>query len=105
MSARTEAMQHRSSTLVSRNVIVARRRTSVRLEPVMWDALRDIGRRRGKSVNEIISDIDRERTASSLTAAIRIYLVEFYREGLRREEVSDDPTNEGIGRVGEREPA
>src|ERR1043166_618006 len=98
-------MERRSSTLVSRNVFVARRRTSVRLEPVMWDALRDIASREGRSVNEIIGDIHHERTASTLTAAIRTYVVQFYRDGLRREEVAGDRKNESADRVGKGGPA
>lgn len=67
------------SSLVIRNVVVGGRRTSVRLEPVMWDALQEIARRQKLSVHDLVTDIDRGRTASSLTAAIRVYIVDFYR--------------------------
>jgi predicted DNA-binding ribbon-helix-helix protein len=68
-----------SSSLVIHNVVVAGRRTSVRLEPVMWEALQDIARRQERTVHDVVTQIDRERTASSLTAAIRVYIVGFYR--------------------------
>ena len=67
------------SSLVIRNVVVAGHRTSVRLEPVMWDALQDIARRLRVTTHDLVTDIDGERTASSLTAAIRVYIVDFYR--------------------------
>jgi predicted DNA-binding ribbon-helix-helix protein len=67
------------SSLVIHNVVVAGRRTSVRLEPVMWDALHDIALRRRTRMHSLIIEIDRERTASTLTAAIRVYIVDFYR--------------------------
>ena len=67
------------SSLVIRNVVVAGRRTSVRLEPVMWEALQDIARREERTIHDLVTQIDRERTASSLTAAIRVYIVGFYR--------------------------
>jgi predicted DNA-binding ribbon-helix-helix protein len=67
------------SSLVIHNVVVGRHRTSVRLEPVMWDALQDIARRHRVTLHTLVTDIDRERTASSLTAAIRVYIVDFYR--------------------------
>ena len=67
------------SSLVIRNVVVAGHRTSVRLEPVMWEALADIAGRRGQTVNEVVTEIDRDRSASSLTAAIRVYIVDYYR--------------------------
>jgi len=68
-----------TSSLVIRNVVVAGHRTSVRLEPVMWEALRDISVRRKVTIHDLVTEIDRERTASSLTAAIRVYIVDFYR--------------------------
>lgn len=51
----------------------------MRLEPVMWDALQDITRRRSVTMHDLVTEIDRYRTASSLTAAIRVYIVDFYR--------------------------
>lgn len=71
--------EHAPSSLVIRNIVVAGHRTSVRLEPIMWDALHDIARRLQVSVHELVTEIDRERTASSLTAAIRVHIVDFYR--------------------------
>jgi len=67
------------SSLVIRNIVVAGHRTSVRLEPVMWEALREIARQRETNLNELVTEIDRRRNASSLTAAIRVYIVDFYR--------------------------
>jgi predicted DNA-binding ribbon-helix-helix protein len=68
-----------ASSLVIHNIVVGGHRTSVRLEPVMWDALQDIARREHVTVHDLVTDIDRKRTASSLTAAIRVYIVDFYR--------------------------
>ena len=45
----------------------------------MWDALHDIADRLRVTTHDLVTDIDRERTASSLTAAIRVYIVDFYR--------------------------
>lgn len=67
------------SSLAIHNVVVAGHRTSVRLEPVMWEALQEIARRQGLSVHDLVTEIDRQRAESSLTAAIRVYIVNFYR--------------------------
>jgi predicted DNA-binding ribbon-helix-helix protein len=67
------------SSLAIRNIVVAGRRTSVRLEPLMWEALREIAGRRGIGLNALITEIAQAREASSLTAAIRVYIVDFYR--------------------------
>ena len=76
--------ENSSSSLMIHNIVVAGHRTSVRLEPVMWDALHDIARRLRVTTHGLVTDIDRVRTASSLTAAIRVYIVDFYRAAALR---------------------
>lgn len=86
--ATAEAMGR--STLVSRNITVVGRRTSVRLEPEMWSALREIAKREGCKIHDICSLIHlRKNPDTSLTAAIRVFLMLYYRaaatdEGHRR---------------------
>ncbi len=78
------------TTLLSRNVTVGKRRTSVRLEPEMWDSLKDIARREGCSIHDVCTLVDlRKNPRTSLTAAIRVFLMLYYRlaateEGHRR---------------------
>ena len=67
------------STLVSRNVNLQDRRTSVRLEPAMWEALDEICRREGRNINDLCGLIDRQRRESKLTAAIRVFVMAYYR--------------------------
>lgn len=69
-----------SSGLVGRNITVTGKRTSIRLEPAMWDALHDIAERERMTIHQIASQIDRHRCqTSSLTAAIRVFILEYYR--------------------------
>lgn len=79
MPRRSPAHEPAPSSLVIHNVVVGGHRTSVRLEPVMWDALQDIALRLRLTMHDLVTGIDRERSASSLTAAIRVYIVDFYR--------------------------
>ena len=72
------------SSLLIRNIVVAGHRTSVRLEPMMWEALREIARREQKTLHQLVTDIDSRRTASSLTAAIRVHIVDYYRTAAAR---------------------
>ncbi len=67
-----------ASTLINRNVTVAGRRTSMRLEPAMWEALQHLCSREGKSLKELVTEIDRQRSESSLTAAIRVFLLRYF---------------------------
>ncbi len=68
-----------ASTLVNRNVIIAGRRTSLRLEPALWDALREVCRREGMTRHELCTWINRRRRASTLTAAVRVFIVSYFR--------------------------
>lgn len=80
------------STLVSRNITVLGRRTSVRLEPEMWTALRDIAQREKCRIHDICSLIQmRKNPRTSLTAAIRVFLMLYYRAS---------STEEGHARAG-----
>ncbi len=68
------------SSLINRNVVVAGRRTSVRLEAQMWDALFEIERREGRTVHEICTEVDAKRHESTLTSGLRVYILGYYRE-------------------------
>ena len=67
------------STLVSRNITLQDRRTSMRLEPAMWDALDEICRREGRTIHELCSMVEHQRRESKLTAAIRVFVMAYYR--------------------------
>jgi predicted DNA-binding ribbon-helix-helix protein len=68
-----------STTLQSRNVLIDRHRTSMRLEPEMWEALSDIARREGLSINHLCSRVSLGRKQSSLTSAMRVFVLAYYR--------------------------
>ena len=68
------------SSLISRNITVMGRRTSVRLEPEMWSALKNISKREGCTIHDLCSLIGlRKKQQTSLTAAIRVFLMLYYR--------------------------
>lgn len=68
------------STLVSRNITIFGRRTSVRLEPEMWVGLREIAEREQCNIHEICTLVSvRKSAGTSLTAAIRVFLMLYFR--------------------------
>lgn len=84
-----------SSTLEPRNIVVNGHRTSVRLEPEMWAGLEDILGRERLLVNRLCTLIDRQRSQSSLTAAIRVYVLSYFRTAATLAEETagqDEPT-------------
>jgi predicted DNA-binding ribbon-helix-helix protein len=52
------------------------KRTSIRLEPEMWRVLSALAAERGATLSALITEIDRTRNASSLSSAVRVYLLE-----------------------------
>lgn len=68
------------SGLVSRNVVVSGRRTSMRLEPVLWDALREICDREGKPMSELCSAVEQGKPSyATLTSSVRAFIVDYFR--------------------------
>lgn len=55
----------------------------MRLEPEMWEALETITRLSGLTLPKILSDVDLYRQQSSLTSAVRVFILHFYRAAAR----------------------
>ncbi len=68
------------SALLSRNVTVLGKRTSIRLESQMWTAIKEIADREHCTVHELCSLIAmRRKPGLSLTASIRIFLMLYFK--------------------------
>jgi len=68
-----------ASALVSRNVTVNGRRTSLRLEPELWESLEEIAHREGATVNDVVAAIDGRRSDGGLTSAVRTFVLGYFR--------------------------
>jgi predicted DNA-binding ribbon-helix-helix protein len=67
------------------------------MEQVMWNSLTDICRTEDRTINEVISMIDEKRADSNLTAAIRVFIICYYRDvahrtGMSRSGFSEAPS-------------
>ena len=64
---------------VKRSVEIAGHKTSISLEPLFWDMLREAAAREGVPVNALVARIDAERIAAEnppgLAGAVRLWLV------------------------------
>lgn len=69
---------------VKRSVEIAGHKTSISLEPMFWDLLRQAAHDEGIPVNALIARIDAERIAATmppgLGTAVRLWLVSNLRE-------------------------
>ena len=85
-SAQSHLTDELKTTLLSRNVTVSGRRTSVRLEPEMWSALRDIAQRERCAMHDICTLISlRKKARTSLTSAIRVFMMLYFRAASTKE--------------------
>ncbi len=70
---------------VKRSVEIAGHKTSITLEPVFWDLLRDQAEAKGLPINALVARIDAARLEAEqptgLASAIRQYLVAQLRRG------------------------
>lgn len=70
--------------MAKRSLTIAGHRTSISLEAPFWTALSEIAEAKGQSISGLVGEIDRERTGgTNLSAAIRVFVLEWYREGAR----------------------
>jgi predicted DNA-binding ribbon-helix-helix protein len=70
----------RSSSVRKRSVVIGGRRTSVSLEDAFWMALREIAVSQRARRTTLIAQIDGRREETNLSSAIRLFVLEFYRQ-------------------------
>jgi predicted DNA-binding ribbon-helix-helix protein len=68
------------SLVIKRSIILADRKTSVSLEDAFWKSLRKIAHERDETLSYQVSRIDANRKNANLSSAIRVFIVEFYKE-------------------------
>lgn len=79
-------LSKQSVGLISRNITVLGKRTSIRLERQMWNSLHDIAQREKCSVHDICSLVAQlKHNNLSLTASIRIFLMAYYKAAATEE--------------------
>jgi len=80
---------------VPRSVRIGGRRTSMRLETQFWEALRDVAERERSDVGEICTRIAKRSRNANLSSAVRVAMVDYYRELAGRQDAM--PTSDGAG--------
>jgi predicted DNA-binding ribbon-helix-helix protein len=68
-----------SSRLINRNVVAGRGRTSMRLEPELWDALLEICQREGQDISRLVRQIEAAGHSGGRTSAVRVFVVQYFR--------------------------
>ena len=67
------------SAVVKRSIVIAGHKTSVSLEDAFWKALKEIAGGRDTSMSDLVAAIDSERRHGNLSSAIRLFVLDYYR--------------------------
>lgn len=67
------------SRLVNRNVVAETGRTSMRLEPELWDALLEICEREGQDMSSLVRNVEQAAPPGGRTSAVRVYVMNYFR--------------------------
>jgi len=70
------------SLAVKRSIVLAGHKTSVSLEDAFWDELKEIASGRNITRTDLVGTIDSERRQGNLSSAIRLFVLDFYRNQL-----------------------
>jgi predicted DNA-binding ribbon-helix-helix protein len=70
------------SLVVKRSVVVAGHKTSVSLEDAFWKSLKEIAGYRHMTLSALLVAIDSERQHGNLSSAIRLFVLNYYRDQL-----------------------
>jgi len=69
-----------TSRLINRNVVAGRGRTSMRLEPELWDALSEICDREAQDMSTLVRRVEAAGHIGGRTSAVRVYILNYYRD-------------------------
>jgi predicted DNA-binding ribbon-helix-helix protein len=87
------------SSVVKRSIVVGGHKTSVSLEDAFWRGLKEIAGRRDISVSDLVAAIDSERQHGNLSSAIRLFVLDTYRNQLSDLKAGHDGTHEVAARA------
>ena len=79
-----------------RSIVIAGHKTSVSLEDAFWRTLKEIADRRHLTLSELVATIDAERQRGNLSSAIRLFVLDHYRDQVTELEARDK-TRELLG--------
>jgi predicted DNA-binding ribbon-helix-helix protein len=71
--------QEQLSLVTKRSIDIAGRKTSVSLEDLFWNALREIATAQGITTGKLVGSINAGRQHDNLSSAIRLFVLDHYR--------------------------
>ncbi len=77
-------MPGKEDELLRRSFRIAGHQTSLSMERAFWDEFRTLAQADGRSMTDLIAEIDTQRTAG-LSRAVRVYILKRLRTAVRRQ--------------------
>ena len=68
------------SPVAKRSIVLSGHKTSVSLEDAFWKELKAIANARDMTSSDLVEVIDAERQHGNLSSAIRLFVLDFYRQ-------------------------
>ena len=84
------------SLVVKRSIVIAGHKTSVSLEDAFWQTLKEIAHRRHMTLSDLVAAIDTGRPHGNLSSAIRLFVLDFYRNQLSEDLNQRDQAREAM---------
>jgi predicted DNA-binding ribbon-helix-helix protein len=80
------------STVIKHSIAINGQRTSISLEDAFWSTLKDIAHERHETVTHLVTSINANRRQfANLSSALRLFVLEFYKEQLARLDQEEIP--------------
>jgi predicted DNA-binding ribbon-helix-helix protein len=70
------------SPIVKRSIVIGGHKTSVSLEDAFWRGLKEIAHAQHVTLSKMASDIDKGRSQSNLSSAIRLFVLDRLRNSI-----------------------
>ena len=70
------------SLVVKRSIVVSGHKTSVSLEDAFWSGIKEIASGRNITLSDLVTTVDSDRQQGNLSSAIRLFVLDFYRNQL-----------------------
>jgi predicted DNA-binding ribbon-helix-helix protein len=69
------------SQVVKRSIMIDGHKTSISLEDAFWSSLKAIAHTQGATVPQTVTTIDETRKQSNLSSAVRLFVLDYVRNG------------------------
>ena len=81
------------SPVVKRSIVIAGHKTSVSLEDAFWTGLKEIAGTRDMTLSDLVATIDGGRRQGNLSSAIRLFVLDHYRNRAVKSDDNSDEVN------------